>query len=91
MLASISQLESDFRCRVNLDTLRCLVRYLTENERIESRNDRSNVANARRHTSISDVLLQENELDRMQLHDIQQRTTSNNQDIRDVKIRTYQR
>jgi hypothetical protein len=74
MSRSISQSESRLRLRFDISSFRRLTEYLTGNRRIESRIDENTVADARRRSSLSDILLQEDELSIMQLHDIRQRT-----------------
>ncbi len=62
MSKDISRSESRIRDCINIDTFRRLIEHLIRDRRIESRNSRHTITNARRHSSLSDIFLQEDEL-----------------------------
>ncbi len=62
MSEDISRSESRIRDCINIDTFRRLIERLTRDRHIESRSNRHIITDARRHSSLSDIFLQEDEL-----------------------------
>ncbi len=62
MSEDISRSESRIRDCINIGTFRRLIEHLIRDRRIESRSSRHIITNARRHSTLSDIILQENEL-----------------------------
>ena len=88
MSVCFRKIETDIRERFNTRSLRSLTENLSRDKCIRIRDRESTFLNARRSVEISDLLLSEIDIDRVQLHDLRQEVVSNYKKFRDVKIET---
>lgn len=88
MSASIRWFEKDIYRDLNTDALWSHIRDMNENRRIRLCDSRSFVTNTWRHVEICHIFLAEDDLSRVQLHDIRQRIINHREKLRNLKVRT---